>query len=152
MLHLDIFKKALLEIEKKIPTQLYNNLDARRSSVIDEDQHIKIQELLTTCGSITPNELDMILELANRTIFHSKHKIINLMAGRVNEIINETHKAWVQFFLDNPNFFSSPKTNPKNNTTDIPAKERGKGVVGASPIILKDTKELDIEPPVESNI
>lgn len=140
MLHLDIFNKALLDIEKKILTQLYSNLDARRLYVIEEDQHIKIQELLTTCGSITPKELDMTLEVANRTIFRRKHRIISLMGGRVNEIISETHKAWVQFFVDNLGFFSSPKANTKIDTTNILAEEKGKGVVDAPPTILKDTK------------
>lgn len=110
------------------------------------------QELLNTCGSITLEELDMTLEVANKTIFCSKHMIINLMVGRVKEIINQTHKARVQFFVENPGFFSSPKDNPKTDTTDISTEGKGKGVVGAPPIILKDTKELDEYPPTKSNV
>lgn len=34
LLYLDIFKKALLEIEKQIPTKLYDDLDARRLSAM----------------------------------------------------------------------------------------------------------------------
>lgn len=147
LLYLDIFKKDLLEIEKQQLTQLYDNLDARRLSTMEEDKRIKIQELLTTCGSITSNELDMTLEFVDRIIFHSNHRIISLMAGRVDETINETHKAWVQFFFDNPGFFSSSKA--KTETTDILAEGKGKGVMDASPIILKDSKALDVKPPVE---
>lgn len=42
LLYLDIYKKALLEIEKQIATELYNKLDARRLLAIEEDRHIKI--------------------------------------------------------------------------------------------------------------
>lgn len=42
LLYLGIYKKALLEIENQIPPQLYNNLDARRLSGMEEDKKIKI--------------------------------------------------------------------------------------------------------------
>lgn len=42
LLYLDIYKKALLEIEKKILIDLYNKLDARRSFSIEEDKYIKV--------------------------------------------------------------------------------------------------------------
>lgn len=53
LLYLDIQKKALLEIKRKIPPKLYNKLDARRLSALEEDMHIKIQEVLIVCGAIT---------------------------------------------------------------------------------------------------
>ncbi|XP_059072498.1 uncharacterized protein LOC131873613 [Cryptomeria japonica] len=150
LLYLDIYKKALLEIEKQISAQLYDNLDGRRLSAIEEDKQIKIQELLTTCGSITLEELDRTLEVADKKIFHSKHRIVSLMLGRVNDTISETHKAWVQFFAENPGFYTSPKA--KTDTTDIPVEGKGKGIMGTSSTILKDIKILDIKPPVESNV
>lgn len=42
LLYLDIYKKALIEIENQIPIELYNMLDAIRLSSMQEDKHIKI--------------------------------------------------------------------------------------------------------------
>lgn len=117
---------------------------------MEEDKHIKIQALLTTCASIIPEELDKTLEVVDKKIFHNKHTIVSLMLGRVDEIVTETHKAWVQFFATNPGFYTSPEV--KTDTTDIPVEGKGKGIVGTSPSILKNIKILDIEPPVESNV
>lgn len=150
LLYLDIYKKTLLEIENQIPTQLYGILDARILSAMDEDKNIKIQELLSICVSITPKEMDRTLEVANRNIFHNKHRIVSLMLGKVNEIVNETHKAWVKFFAANHGFHTSSE--PKIDTKDIMVEGKGKGIMGTSPSILKNIKILDIEPQVETNI
>lgn len=107
LLYLDIYKKALLEIEKQIPIDLYNKLDSRRSSFIEEDKHIKVQELLTIYGAITEEEMLHCLDFANKTIFRSRHRHISLMVGRVNEIVKETYEAWVKLFVDKPGFFTS---------------------------------------------
>lgn len=56
-LYLHIYKKALLEIEKQILGDLYNNLDPKRLSVVEEDKYIRMQELLIVCGAITDEEL-----------------------------------------------------------------------------------------------
>lgn len=53
LLYLDIYKKTLLDIENQILAQLYDKLDARRLSTMEEDNHIKIEELLTIYASIT---------------------------------------------------------------------------------------------------
>lgn len=42
LLYLDIYKKALLETENQILVHLYDILDARILSAIEEDRHIKI--------------------------------------------------------------------------------------------------------------
>lgn len=67
------------------------------------------------------------------------------MAGRVKEIINETNKAWVKLFIDNLDFFTSPKANPKSDTSNILVDGKGKGVVDSPSIILKDARELNAE-------
>lgn len=53
---------------------------------------------------------------------------ISLMVGRVNEIVKETHEAWVKFFVDNLGFLTSPKVLPKSDILDIPVDARGKGI------------------------
>lgn len=152
LLYLDIYKKALLEIAKQILTQLYNNLNARRLSSMEEVRHIKIQALLTNCGSITSEEMDGCLKTANRMIFKSRHMTVSLMVGRVKEIISETNEAWVKFFIENPNSFTSPEANPKSHTSDIPIDGKGKGVVDSPSTILKDAKELNAKSPTEANV
>lgn len=64
----------------------------------------------------------MTLEIPNRKIFHSKHKIINLILGRVNEIVKETHKAWVKFFAANHGFYTSLKPNTNTQTSPLKGK------------------------------
>lgn len=55
LLYLDIYKKSLIQIENQIPAELYNMLDARRLFSMQEDKHIKMQELLAICVTITPD-------------------------------------------------------------------------------------------------
>lgn len=144
LLYLDIYKKALLEIEQQILAELYNKLDDRRLSTLEEDKHIKIQELLTICGAISGEEMHQCLEVANKTIFWSKHMHINLMVGRVNEIVKETNEAWVQLFFDNHGFFTSPDIPPKFDIPEILVNARGKGILGEDPLILDEKITEDI--------
>lgn len=92
----------------------------------------------------------MTPEIADIKIFQSKHRIVIIMLGMVNEIINETHKVWVQLFAEKPSFYTLSKL--ETIGTDISVEGKGKGIVGTSSTILKDIKILDIEPPIDSNI
>lgn len=72
------------------------------------------------------------------------------MLGRVNEIVKETHKAWVKFFEENHGFYTSSE--PKKDTADILVEGKGKGIMVTSPSILKNIKIVDIEPLIDTNI
>lgn len=148
LLYLDIYKKALIRIETQIPADLYNKLDARRLSAIEEDKHIKIQELLTVCSAITDEKMQECLEFANKTIFRSRHRHISLMVGKVNEIVKETHEAWVNFLVDKPGFFTSPDIPPKSDIPNIPVDAKGKGILGGDPPVLERKTSKDIPPAV----
>lgn len=150
LLYLDIYKKALIEIENQISAELYNMLDARRLSAMKEDKHIKIQELLSICVTIAPDEMEKTLEVADRKVFNSKHRITSLMLGRVNEIIKKNKKAWVKFLGENRGFFTSLET--EIDIVDTPLEGKGKGIMGTSPTFLKNIKILEIEPPINTDV
>lgn len=46
ILHLDIYKKFLMEIVDDIPNDLYKRLEARRVAIVELDKKIKIEKLL----------------------------------------------------------------------------------------------------------
>lgn len=125
-------------------------LDARRLSAMQEDKHIKMQEILAICVAITLDETKKTIEAADRKVFNSKHRITSLMLGRMNEIIKETQKTWIKFLGENRGFFTSLET--KIDTVDTPVEGKGKEIMGTPPSILKNIKILEIEPPVNTNI
>lgn len=144
LLYLNIYKKALIEIETQIPTDFYNKLDARRLYTIEEDKHIKVQELLTFFGAMTEEEMQQCLDFANKTIFRSRYRHVSLMVGKVHEIVKETHEAWVNFFVDKPSFFTSPDIPPKSDIPDISVDAKGKGILGENPEVLEQKITKDI--------
>lgn len=150
LLYLDIYKKALIEIENEIPRELYNMLDARRLSTMQEGKHIKIQELLFACVTIAPEEMERTLEVENIKVFNRKHRITSVMLGRVKEIIKDIEKEWVKFFGENRGLFTSPKSNSKILDTLVEGK--GKGIMGTTPSILKNIKIVEIKPLIDTNI
>lgn len=54
ILHLDIYKKFLMEVVDDIPNDLYRRLEARRVAIVELDKKIKNRK--TTCSS--PSELN----------------------------------------------------------------------------------------------
>lgn len=74
------------------------------------------------------------------------------MAGRVKEIISETHEARVKFFIEHPDFFTSLDDHPKSDIIDILVDAKGKGIVGGPLNVLKDAKELNVDSPAEANV
>lgn len=97
-LHIDIYKKALVENLKEIPLSLYNKLHARRLDTVKRDREIKEVEILTLCGAISNDEMKRCIIVSNRIVFSSKPQHISLMMGKVNEMINEISEGWTKFF------------------------------------------------------
>lgn len=138
LLHLDIYKKTLVEILKEIPLSLYNKLDARTLDAIRRDIEIKEVELLSMCGSINNEEMKRCIEVSNKTIFSCKSWQISLMMGRVNEIVNETRDGWDKFFQENPDFITSQEEFAKETTPTIPDISKGKGILGSLDQIMNE--------------
>lgn len=92
------------------------------------------------------------LETANRTIFQSTNRIVSLMVSRVKEIISETNEAWVQFFIEYLDLFTSSEANPKSDILYISVDGKDKDIVDSPSTILKDVKELNAESPAEANV
>lgn len=61
VLHLDVFSKALIELEHYLPKYLYSLLDARRKSASQMDKEMKENELVNQCTSITVEEIDRLI-------------------------------------------------------------------------------------------
>lgn len=100
ILHLDIYKKFLMEIVDEIPNDLYRRLEARRVTIVELDKKIKIEKLLAVHLVNSTQEIDELISEANRTIFSTGHRHVALMVGRVNEITEETADQWDIFFVE----------------------------------------------------
>lgn len=46
IIHLDIYKKFLIEVVDDLPCDLYRRLDAKRLAIVELDKKIKIEKLL----------------------------------------------------------------------------------------------------------
>lgn len=46
ILHLNIYKKVLIEVVDDLPSDLYRQLDAKRLAIMELDKKIKIEKLL----------------------------------------------------------------------------------------------------------
>lgn len=46
VLHLDIYKKVLIEVIDELPNDLYMRLEAKRPSVMELDKKLKVEALL----------------------------------------------------------------------------------------------------------
>lgn len=100
ILHLDIYKKFLMEIVDEIPNDLYRILKARRVAIVELDKKIKIEKLLAVHLVNSPGEIDKLISEANRTIFSTAHRHVASTGGRVNEVSEETIDAWDIFFVE----------------------------------------------------
>lgn len=94
--------------------------------------------------------MEKTIEVVDRKVFNSKHRITSLMLGRMNEVIKETQKAWIKFLGEHRGFFTSPETKKKIVDTSIEGK--GKGVMGTPSTILKKIKIVEIDPLVITNV
>lgn len=84
ILHLDIYKKFLMEVVDEIPNDLYRRLEARRLAIVELDKKIKIKKLPVVHPVNSPDEIDKLISEANQTIFSTTHRHVALMDGRVN--------------------------------------------------------------------
>lgn len=90
LLYLDSFSRALIELEKILPKELYDKLEAKKLHAQTLDRQIKETKLVNLCPTITPLEM---VDLINKTIsfeFNPKHIINNLILERFEEIRKET--------------------------------------------------------------
>lgn len=79
--YMNLFSKELIELEKYLPNDLYSLTDARRKSASQMDREIKESELVNLCTSITIEEIDRLILLANKKEFRSKHRVNSLIVG-----------------------------------------------------------------------
>lgn len=77
VLYLHNFSKTLIELEKSIPKDLYNLIDARRLIANRTGKEMKERELINVCICITHDEVKRLIEEAN-------------MTGKVEEVRKET--------------------------------------------------------------
>lgn len=141
ILHLDIYKKFLMEIVDDIPNDLYRRLEARRVAIVELDKKNKIEKLLAIHPMNSTQEIDELISEANRTIFSTGHSHVALMAGRVNEISEETANRWDIFFVEKE---KQELKRPK--TIKVYQKDKGKRKVGGPPSL----KIIDNLPPPTS--
>lgn len=69
VLHLLNFNKSLIKLECSIPKDLYNILDARRLTSSRLDKEMKERELINISAFISQEEVDRLMELANKKEF-----------------------------------------------------------------------------------
>lgn len=86
ILHLDIYKKFLMQVVDELQNELFKRLEARRQSVVELDKKIKIEKLLVVYPVNSPKEIDNLIAKANQSVFSTAHRHIALMAGRVKDV------------------------------------------------------------------
>lgn len=65
------------------------------------DMKIKESELFNMCTNITIEKIDRFILQANKKEFRRKHRVNNLMVGRVEKIRRETIQIWKKFLTEN---------------------------------------------------
>lgn len=140
ILHLDIYKKVLIEVVDDFPSELYRRLDSKRIAVMELDKKLKIEKLLVVHSVNSVEESDELISEANRIVFASGHRHVSLMVGRVNEIVEETTDKWDIFFVEKEKQeeLRRPKKTFKVYQKD---RDKEKGKVGSLPNI-KVTEKL----------
>lgn len=133
ILHLDIYKKVLIEVVDDLPSDLYRRLDAKRLAIMELDKKIKIEKLLVFHPVKSVEEIDELISEANRTVFSSRHRHVILMVGKVNEISKETAGKWDIFFVEKEK--QEELKRPKIFKVYQKDKDKGKGKVGRLPNI-----------------
>ncbi|XP_059076764.1 MADS-box transcription factor 31-like [Cryptomeria japonica] len=66
----------------------------RRLTARRLDKEIKGSTLINVSASISQEEVDRIMELANKKEFRSKNRVNRLMVGKVEEVRKETKEIW----------------------------------------------------------
>lgn len=72
-LHLDIYKKFLIEVVDDLPSDLYRRLDAKRLAIVELDKKINVEKLLAVHLVKSTEEIDELISEANMTIFSTGH-------------------------------------------------------------------------------
>lgn len=83
ILHLDIYKKVLIEVIDELPSDLYMRLEDKRVSMMELDKKLKVEALLAVYPVNSREEIDELIYEANQSVFVSGHRQVSLMAGRV---------------------------------------------------------------------
>lgn len=137
ILHLDIYKKFLMEVVDELPDELFKRLEARRQAIVEIDKKIKVEKLLVVYPVNSPKEIDDLIAEANWSVFSNAHRHIALMVRRVNEVTKETENAWDIFLVEKEKW--EEYRNPKPIKVYQKDKDKGKGKVGGPPSIkVKD--------------
>lgn len=124
ILHLDIYKKVLIEVVDDFPNELYRRLDAKRIAVMELDKKLKIEKLLVVHLVNSKEEPNELISEANISVFTSGHQHVSLMAGRVNQIAKETTDKWDIFFVGKE---KQEELNRPTKTFKVYQKDRDKG-------------------------
>lgn len=101
VLHLHNFSKSLIELERSIPKDLYNILDARRLTASRLVKEMKKRELINISACISQEEVANLIELANQEEFRRKNRVNRLTIGKVEEVRKEIKEIWKRFLKDN---------------------------------------------------
>lgn len=98
----------------------------------------------------SPEEIDQLISEANRTVFSTSHRHVALIAGRMNEILEEVADQWDIFFVEKEK--EEELKRPKTIRVYQKDRDKGKGKEGG-PLNLKITDNLppplSDTPPVE---
>lgn len=73
ILHLDIYKKFLIEVVDDLPSDLYRRLVAKRLEIVELDKKINVEKLLVLHPVKSVEEIDELISEANRTVFSTGH-------------------------------------------------------------------------------
>lgn len=121
---------------------MYRRLDAKKIAVMELDKKLKIEKLLAVHPINSVEEIAELISEANWSIFASGHRHVSLMAGWVNEIVEETTNKWDVFFVEKEKHeeLNRPKKTFKVYQKD---RDKGKGKVG----VLPNIKVTDNLPP-----
>ncbi|XP_059064475.1 uncharacterized protein LOC131054486 [Cryptomeria japonica] len=73
ILHLDIYKRVLFEVIDDLPNDLYLRLEAKRMSIMELENKLKVEALLVVHPVNSLQEIDELNAEANRSVFASSH-------------------------------------------------------------------------------
>lgn len=89
-------------MEKSIPKELYNIIDERRLIANNTDKEMKERELVNICTYITPDEVKILIEEANKKEFKRKNRVNRMMIGKVEEVRKEIEDIWRKKIVSDP--------------------------------------------------
>lgn len=158
VLHLHNFSKSLIELERSIPKDLYNIIDARRLTVSKIDEKMKERELINVCTYVSQDEAKRLIEEANKKEFRRRNRVNRLMIGRVEEVRKETEDIWRRIMKNNPLYSDAVQTShpevkegvfsDKNDETQIEEHPEDQGnatldvEISANPSVVDSAGEI----------